>query len=60
MFILHKILPKARYRNMVKRYGPNAFIKDGLVMIRLERKGYQTKDVFVIMLNSLQQTIVGK
>ena len=48
MFILHKILPKARYRNIVKRYGPNAFIKNGVVMIRLEREGYQTKDVFVL------------
>ena len=48
IFIQHKILPKARYRNIIKRFGPNAFIKNGLVMIRIDREGYLTKDLLVL------------
>ena len=48
IFIEHKKLPKARYRNIIKRFGPNAFIKNGLVMIKLEREGFQTKDLLVL------------
>ena len=49
IFIEEKILPKARYRNIIKRFGPNAFIdKRGLVMIRLKRQGFVTRDLLVL------------
>ena len=49
IFIERKTLPRARYRNIIKRFGPSAFIgKRGLVMIRLKRQGFITNDLLVL------------
>ena len=48
IFIEHKKLPQLRYRNIIKRFGPHAFLKDGLVMINLLREGFQTRQVVVL------------
>ena len=39
-FITHKILPKDRYRNLIKRWGPYCFLKEGLVMMKHSRPGF--------------------
>ena len=46
-FLKTKELPKLRYRNLVKRWGPVTFIQKGIVMVRLEREGYPTRDVVI-------------
>ena len=46
-FITHKILPKDRYRNLIKRWGPYCFLKEGLVMMKHSRPGYLTRNLVV-------------
>ena len=49
IFVQDKILPKRRYRNIIKRYGPNAFLDTrGLLMIRLNREGYINRDLLCL------------
>ena len=46
-FITHKILPKDRYRNLIKRWGPHCFLKEGLVMLKHSRPGFPTRNLVV-------------
>ena len=46
-FVKDKVLPKDRYRNIIKRWGPHGFIKKGVVMVKHSRPGYPTRDLVV-------------
>ena len=46
-FVRDKVLPKDRYRNIIKRWGPYGFIKKGVVMVKHSRPGYPTRDLVV-------------
>ena len=46
-FVTHKILPKDRYRNLIKRWGPHCFLREGLVMIKHSRPGFPTRNLVV-------------
>ena len=46
-FVTHKILPTERYRNLIKRWGPHCFLKEGLVMIKHARPGFPTRNLVV-------------
>ena len=46
-FVTDKVLPAQRYRNIIKRFGPNCFEKKGIMMIRYARAGYPTRDLVI-------------
>ena len=46
-FITDKVLPAHRYRNIIKRFGPNCFEKKGFMMIKHARAGYPTRDLII-------------
>ena len=46
-FVKDKVLPKERYRNIVKRWGPLCFDKQGVTMIKYKRPNYPTRDLVV-------------
>ena len=46
-FVTDKVLPKQRYRNLIKRWGPDFFEKNGIIMIRYARAGYPTRDLVI-------------
>ena len=46
-FITDKVLPKQQYRNLIKRWGPDFFEKNGIIMIRYARAGYPTRDLVI-------------
>ena len=46
-FVTDKVLPTQRYRNIIKRWGPDCFEKNGIMMIRYNRIGYPTRDLVI-------------
>ena len=46
-FITDKVLPAHRYRNIIKRFGPNCFEKKGFMFLRYAREGYPTRDLII-------------
>ena len=46
-FVKDRFLPKERYRNIVKRWGPLCFDKQGVTMIKYKRPNYPTRDLVV-------------
>ena len=47
LFLRDKVLPKERYRNIVKHYGPYCFDKEGVTMIQFKRPNFPTRDLIV-------------
>ena len=47
VFVKDKHLPKERYRNIIKRWGPHCFDKQGITMIKYARTGYPTRELVV-------------
>ena len=46
-FVTDKILPTHRYRDIIKRWGPHCFEKQGLMMIKYARSGFPTRDLVI-------------
>lgn len=46
-FVINKVLPTKRYRNLIKTWGPHCFKKDGFILVKYSRPGFPTRDLII-------------
>ena len=46
-FVKTKNLPKDRYRNIIKRWGPYCFQKNGVTMVQFSKPGFPTRELVI-------------